>query len=223
MIEAKNLHKTYNHDLKELQVLKGINLNIKNNEIVCIAGPSGAGKSTLLHLLGGLDYPTSGSVLFDGDDIYKMPFNSLAALRNKDIGFVFQFYHLFSEFNALENVLLPAVVSARFKRKDAENRARQLLSMVGLAKRLTHRPSELSGGEQQRVAIARALINNPRALLCDEPTGNLDSKTGTQILDILFSLNKEKSVTQVLVTHNEEIAKFCTRTIYLKDGQISKN
>lgn len=221
VIEARNLSKVYNHNFKELTVLKGIELKIKKNEILGIVGPSGAGKSTLLHLLGGLDYPTSGSVFIDGVDIYKLSDDELSVLRNKKIGFVFQFYHLFAEFSAFENVLLPAVVRGRGNKKTLKKRAKELLGLLGLSQRLTHRPTELSGGEQQRVAIARSLINEPDILFCDEPTGNLDSETGAQILDTLFRLNKERGTTQVIVTHNEEIAKACNRIIHIKDGEIT--
>ncbi|MEK6715570.1 MAG: ABC transporter ATP-binding protein [Candidatus Omnitrophota bacterium] len=221
VIEARNLSKVYNHNFKELTVLKCIELKIKKNEILGIVGPSGAGKSTLLHLLGGLDEPTSGSVFIDGVDIYKLSDDELSVLRNKKIGFVFQFYHLFAEFSAFENVLLPAVVRGRGNKKILEKRAKELLGLLGLSERLTHRPAELSGGEQQRVAIARSLINEPDILFCDEPTGNLDSETGAQILDTLFRLNKERGTTQVIVTHNEEIAKACNRIIHIKDGEIA--
>lgn len=220
VIEAKNLHKVYNHKFKRLQVLKNISFNVKKNEIVCIVGPSGAGKSTLLHLLAGLDSPSQGNVLIGGIDIYRLSYDRLAVLRNEKIGFVFQFYHLFAEFSALENVLLPAVVNAKIDRHKAQKRARELLSILGLRQRLNHKPNELSGGEQQRVVIARALINEPEILFCDEPTGNLDSETGMHIMDILFHLNKEKHMTQVLVTHNERLAQSSGRIIYLEDGQI---
>ncbi|MDP1852764.1 MAG: ABC transporter ATP-binding protein [Candidatus Omnitrophota bacterium] len=220
MIEVKNLHKIYNHKFSRLEVLKGINLTIKKSEVLGVVGPSGAGKSTLLHLLGGLDNPTSGRVFIDGVDIYKLSGDALAALRNKRIGFVFQFYHLFPEFTALENVLLPGVVNGASDKKVAKKRAEGLLEILGLSRRLNHKPSELSGGEQQRVAIARALVNEPEILFCDEPTGNLDSETGKQILVILLGLQKEKKMTQVLVTHNEEIARSCDRVIHLRDGQI---
>lgn len=220
MIEARDLHKVYNHEFSRLEVLKGINLSIKKKEAVAIIGPSGAGKSTLLHLLGGLDFPTKGSVFIDGTDIARLPADALCALRNKKIGFVFQFYHLFGDFSALENVLLPAVINPGADKEGLKARARDILGLVGLSRRLAHKPSELSGGEQQRVAIARALINGPEILLCDEPTGNLDSETGKDIIDILIKLNKESEMTQVIVTHNEEIAKNCDRIIHLKDGQI---
>ena len=220
ILEARNLYKTYNHQFKKLSVLRDIKLSIKKNEVVCIMGPSGAGKSTLLHLLGGLDSPSRGDVFIDGENIYKLHPDKLAALRNSKIGFVFQFYHLFSEFNALENVLLPAIINKDFSLREADKKARGLLIAVGLGKRLNHKPNQLSGGEQQRVVIARALINDPEILFCDEPTGNLDSETGRCILDVLIRLNKEKAMTQVLVTHNRQISQVCSRIINIKDGEI---
>lgn len=223
MIEAKNLHKIYNSKLSKLEVLKGVSLNIKKNDLIGIVGPSGAGKSTLMHLLGGLDLPTKGNVFIDGVDIYKLPSDALSALRNRKIGFVFQFYHLFAEFSALENVLLPAIINSKVSIKSARQEAKFLLELMGLGRRLTHRPYELSGGEQQRVAIARALINSPEILFCDEPTGNLDSEAGRQIIEMLLTLRKEKNMTQVLVTHNEEIAKICDKVIHLKDGQLKSS
>jgi lipoprotein-releasing system ATP-binding protein len=221
MIQAKNLHKVYNHKFKQLEVLKGVDLSIRKDETLSIVGPSGAGKSTLLHLLAGLDLPTKGSVLINGVDIYSLSYDALAILRNKKIGFVFQFYHLFSEFSALENVFIPALINKKLSQKDAQRKAKDLLDMLGLGKRLDHRPAELSGGEQQRVVIARALVNDPEILFCDEPTGNLDSEAGGEIINILSRLNEEKHTTLVLVTHNEKLAQFCQRRVYLKDGQIN--
>jgi len=221
VLEANNLHKVYKNGAKELNVLKGVSLKIKEGEIASIIGPSGAGKSTLLHILGGLDQPTQGQVTFSGSDIYKLSDRDLSQIRNKDMGFVFQFYHLFSEFNVLENVLLPALCARqRLNKQELEEKAGLLLKSVRLEERKTHLPSELSGGEQQRVAIARALINSPRVLLCDEPTGNLDSKTGSEVIEMLKKLNKENNMTVVLVTHNEEVAKISGRRLYLKDGLL---
>ncbi|MDD5043983.1 MAG: ABC transporter ATP-binding protein [Candidatus Omnitrophica bacterium] len=221
MLEAKDLRKVYKNGAKELPVLKGISFKVRHGEIVSIVGPSGAGKSTLLHILGGLDKPTQGAVSLGGSDIYRLADKELALIRNEKIGFVFQFYHLFSEFNVLENILLPAMCSrAKIKGTGLEEKAETLLKHVGLEKRKTHLPSELSGGEQQRVAIARALINSPEILFCDEPTGNLDSKTGNEVVEMLKKLNKENNMTIVLVTHNEEVAKIAGTRLYLKDGLL---
>jgi predicted ABC-type transport system involved in lysophospholipase L1 biosynthesis ATPase subunit len=207
---------------RSLHVLKGVSVAIKAGETVAIIGPSGAGKSTLLHALGGLDQPSSGTVLFKGRDVYRLSANERNALRAKHVGFVFQSYHLLPELDVLENVLLPTM-SLWEMRKDAKEhrrRAEALLAAVGLSERMEHTPMELSGGEQQRVALARALINEPELLLADEPTGNLDSATGEQILSCLFSLTREKGHTLVLVTHNDEIAARCDRVIHVRDGLI---
>ena len=220
MLEAQNLHKIYKNGAKELHVLKGISLKIKQGEVVSIVGPSGAGKSTLLHILGGLDLPSEGSVNFKGEDIYKLSDKGLSQIRNEKVGFVFQFYHLFSEFNVLENVLLPALCSRSKMKTELKEKAISLLKNIGLEERKNHLPSQLSGGEQQRVAIARALINSPQILFCDEPTGNLDSKTGGEVIDMLKKLNKENNMTVVLVTHNEEVAKIAGTRLYLKDGLL---
>jgi len=220
MLEAQNLHKIYKNGAKELHVLKGISLKIKQGEVVSIVGPSGAGKSTLLHILGGLDLPSEGSVNFKGEDIYKLSDKGLSQIRNEKVGFVFQFYHLFSEFNVLENVLLPALCSRSKMKTELKEKAISLLKNIGLEERKNHLPSQLSGGEQQRVAIARALINSPQILFCDEPTGNLDSKTGSEVIEMLKKLNKENNMTVVLVTHNEEVAKIAGTRLYLKDGLL---
>lgn len=222
MIEAKNIHKIYRNGSKELHVLKGIDLRIEKGEFVSIFGPSGAGKSTLLHILGGLDEPTEGKVLLDGEDIYRQGDRKKAHIRNKKIGFVFQFYHLLPEFSALENVLLPAMINGA-KTSSGQNireKGKKLLELMGLNDRINHRPSQLSGGEQQRVVVARALVNEPRLLLCDEPTGNLDSKTGEGIIELLCRLNKEKNTTVVVVTHEEEIAKKSDRMLFMRDGML---
>jgi lipoprotein releasing system ATP-binding protein len=220
MLRAEKICKVYKDSKKELEVLKGIDLDIKRNEIVSIMGPSGAGKSTLLHILGGIDNPTSGSIFLDNIDIYTMDEKKRADVRNNKIGFVFQFYHLLPEFNAFENVMFPAVIKAARIDKQAKDRAFMLLEDMGLKKRAYHKPNELSGGEQQRVAIARALINNPRILLCDEPTGNLDSKMGEEILNILFGLNKKNNTAILIVTHDKEIGKKAHRLIEMRDGRI---
>jgi ABC-type lipoprotein export system ATPase subunit len=218
IIQTRNLCKDYNSGANTLEVLKGIELAVKKNEFLAIQGPSGAGKSTLLHILGGLDYPTKGEVWFEGDNIYSLRENERALFRNRKVGFVFQFYHLLPEFNALENVLLPSLLRSWWERRKALEYARFLLEKLGLSSRLHHRPNQLSGGEQQRLAIARALINKPQLLLCDEPTGNLDSENGRGILSLLKELNKEAETTVVLVTHDKDIAGTADRVIYLKDG-----
>lgn len=220
IIRARELSKAYKNGVSGLEVLRGVDLEIKKNEFLAIQGPSGAGKSTLLHILGGLDCPTKGTVLFEEQDIYSLNETGLAAFRNRQVGFVFQFYHLLPEFNALENVLMPALLKSWRQRKTAGDFARELLEGFGLSGRLGHRPNQLSGGEQQRVAVARALINKPQLLLCDEPTGNLDSESGKVILDLFKRLNKEAKTTIVLVTHDKDIAAVADRTVYLKDGLV---
>ncbi len=221
MVEAQNLHKIYNHSTKELHVLKGIDLKVEKGEVVSILGPSGAGKSTLLHLLGGLDRPTEGRVYLEGVDLYNISDEVRAKIRNEKVGFVFQFYHLLPEFSTLENVFLPGLISGK-KKRDLIERALQLLENVGLKDRLKHRPNQLSGGEQQRVAIARALMNEPDLLLCDEPTGNLDSDTGRRICELLWWLNDQRKKTLIIVTHEEIIAKEADRIIHLYDGRIEE-
>jgi ABC-type lipoprotein export system ATPase subunit len=221
LLEAKNIHKTYTNGKKALQVLKGIDLDIEKGKFVAIVGPSGAGKSTLLNILGGLDNPTQGEVVFEGDDIYKVKDFELSAIRNKKIGFVFQFYHLLSEFTVLENVIMPALIMSpahRVSRSPVREKAIELLNYVGLAQRTTYFPNQLSGGEKQRVAIVRGLINNPSLFLCDEPTGNLDSKTGEEIISLIKKINLENQMSVVLVTHNIELAKIADRIYHLKDG-----
>jgi lipoprotein releasing system ATP-binding protein len=219
MLEAKNVHKIYNHGAEKLHVLKGIELEVKKGGFVAILGPSGAGKSTLVHLLGGLDYPTQGEVIFDGKDMYSFSDSQLAELRNRRIGFIFQFYHLLSEFNVLENILIPALIKGKRKRNIKEE-AEVLLEHVRLKERIRYFPAQLSGGEQQRLAIARALINQPDLLFCDEPTGNLDSTTGKEIIGLIKQLNRERRMTVVLVTHNQEIAGAAEKLFYLKDGLL---
>ena len=219
-VSTKALYKSYRNGSSKLDVLKGIDLTIKNNEFVAIQGPSGAGKSTLLHILGGLDNPTKGEVFFEGSNIYDLSENERAMLRNRKIGFVFQFYHLLAELNTLENVLLPGLLKSWWERKRASSYAKSILDKLGLSQRITHRPNQLSGGEQQRVAIARALINKPEILLCDEPTGNLDSENGQNILRLIKQLNQEENVTVILVTHDKDIACVADRVVYLKDGMV---
>lgn len=216
MLRAEGIHKIYKDGKKDLQVLKGIGLEVRKGETLAIQGPSGAGKSTLLHILGGLDRPSAGKVFLDNLDLYAQRDNKRAQIRNRKIGFVFQFYHLLPEFTALENTFMPMLVRGH----DSQDKAEKILNELGLGNRLSHRPGELSGGEQQRVAIARSLINNPELLLCDEPTGNLDSKMGKEILDILFSLNKKNQTTIVIVTHDGKIAKRANRIEEMKDGRV---
>ncbi len=221
LLEAVNIHKSYHHGSSILQVLKGVDLRIEAGEIISIVGPSGAGKSTLLHILGGLDSPTQGQVILQGEDVYGLNDRGRAKIRNGKIGFVFQFYHLLPEFTALENVLLPAFVKAdETDIGQLEARGKSLLKQVGLNKRTEHKPQELSGGEQQRVAIARALINEPKVILCDEPTGNLDSETGKETIDLLRELNAKNEQTLVIVTHDENIARMSHRTILMRDGRL---
>ncbi len=221
MIEAINIHKVYTDDSdKRLQVLKGVNLKIEEASFTALVGPSGAGKSTLLHILGGLDFPTQGEVVFEGQNLYKLGDSQLSRIRNSRIGFVFQFYHLLSEFGVLENVLMPALIAGKNKSGIAQagEKALDLLGRVGLGQRLKHFPNQLSGGEKQRVAIVRALMNEPKLLLCDEPTGNLDSASSAEIMDLLKKINLENKTTVLLVTHNEEVASRAQRIHHLKDG-----
>jgi len=216
IVKAEDLHKVYRNGTSKLEVLKGIDLEIEKGDRVLIVGPSGAGKSTLLHILGGLLSPTIGSVYFEDIDLYSFSDKELAKIRNKRIGFVFQFYHLLSEFTALENVMLPGIIA----RRRVSQRAKELLHMVGLGDRMKHKPRELSGGEAQRVAIARSLINEPDILLCDEPTGNLDSAIGKTIYKMLWRINKEENKTLVVVTHNEVMREDFNKVYYIKDGRI---
>jgi len=218
MIEGVGLKKWYRMGAQTLEVLRGVSLQIRAGELAVIVGPSGAGKSTLLHLLGGLDRPSGGEVLFEGKSLSGMTERECCLLRNSAFGFVFQFYHLVPELTALENVMLPAWIGR--SKADVEGRARELLDHVGLARRADHLPAELSGGEQQRVAIARALMNKPRAVFCDEPTGNLDSATGEGILKLLLHLNKEQGTTLVVVTHEPAITRVAGKLFSLKDGQL---
>jgi len=218
MIEAYDVHKTYAAGAKKLHVLKGINLEIAQAGFVSILGPSGAGKSTLLHILGGLDKPNKGRVSFDGINLAAASDEKRALIRRDRIGFVFQFYHLLSGFSAIENVLLPACIAG--KAGAGRQKAKALLIDMGLGARLDHKPRELSGGEQQRVAIARALVNEPDVLLCDEPTGNLDSQMGESIIRLLQRLNRDKQLTLVIVTHDAEIAGKADRVFHIKDGRL---
>ncbi len=220
MLQAKCIHKVYRNGKQEIAVLKGVDLNVEKGRFVAIVGPSGAGKSTLLHILGGLDSPTRGEVILEEQDIYALSDDEVSGIRNKKIGCVFQFYHLLPEFTALENVLMPALISRRTTDdgRRMQERALEFLHQAGLSERIKHFPSQLSGGEMQRVAIVRALINQPQLLLCDEPTGNLDSKTGEEITSLIKKINLENKMTVVLVTHNLELAKLAQRVYHLKDG-----
>lgn len=221
ILEATHIRKFYSQSGQTLEVLKGIDLRIEDADFVAIVGPSGAGKSTLLHILGGLDRPSDGQVIFDGEDIYRLKDKERAKIRNVKIGFVFQFYHLLPEFTALENVLLPALIKEDRKNvKIFESKAAVLLEQMGLRERISHKPSQLSGGEQQRVAIARALINDPQIIFCDEPTGNLDSETGKEIISVLAALNQKNKQSLVVVTHDETIAQLAQRRVYIRDGKL---
>jgi lipoprotein-releasing system ATP-binding protein len=231
LIEVQNLNKSFTTDAGELQVLKGINLSIKEGEMVGVVGASGVGKSTLLHILGTLDRPTSGKVLYDGADIFSLNEDSLALFRNKTIGFVFQFHHLLPEFTAIENVMMPGLIHKESRSRGQGikglsytkimEKAEKLLNGMGLSERKGHRPGELSGGEQQRVAVARALILEPKAVLADEPTGNLDTQTGEELFNLLVNLNKEKGTSFIIVTHNESLSARCHRVLRMVDGKIA--
>ncbi len=219
MIEARELWKEYVMGRVTLQVLKGVSLKIETGGFVAITGPSGAGKSTLLHLLAALDTPTRGEVLWDGRPVSGLSDAKRAAFRNRTLGIVFQFYHLLPELSALENVMLPGMVNGH-RDPALKGRAMQCLEQVGLRDRMRHRPRELSGGEQQRVAIARALVNEPTVLLCDEPTGNLDSKTGTEVAELLISLQRQRRMGLVLVTHEADLAERAGSLVALRDGRV---
>ena len=219
IVSVRGLVKDFRMGTSTVNVLRGIDLDIARGEMLSVVGASGVGKSTLLHILGGLDRPTSGTVGYDGVDIYAMDDAALARFRNTRVGFVFQFHHLLPEFTAIENVLTPAMINGA-AREDARARAMSLLDEVGLSGRVGHRPGELSGGEQQRVAIARALMVEPAVILADEPTGNLDTHTAESVHDLLRSLNREKGLTLVVVTHNEKLAERADRTIRMVDGQV---
>ena len=219
LLSARGLSKSYTMGRRTLEVLRGVNLDVARGEFLALRGASGAGKSTLLHLIGGLDSPNAGKISFNGQNLAAFSESELTHFRNRRVGFVFQAYHLLPELTALENVCLPARV-ARISAATAEKRGRELLSRVGLQERTDHKPFELSGGEQQRVAIARALINEPELLLADEPTGNLDSHTGGEIIELLKSLRGEKHMTLAIATHDAKVAEHAERMVQLVDGQI---
>ncbi len=219
LLVVRGLCKTYDTGKRRVEVLAGIDLEMEAATTTALVGLSGAGKSTLLHLLGALDRPTAGTVFFRGEDIFKKNDRELASFRNRSIGFVFQFHHLLPEFTALENVMMPALI-ARVSKAEARAMAEELLTDVGLAQRMSHRPGELSGGEQQRVAIARALVLSPALLLADEPTGNLDMKTSDGVHAVLAELQRKKGLTLVVVTHNERLAAAMGRTVRLVDGRL---
>lgn len=219
LIQLENLKKTYTVGETEVRALRGVSYNIREGEFLAIMGPSGSGKSTLMNIIGCLDKPTSGRYLLEGEEISKLDRNRLARIRNKKIGFVFQTFNLLSRTTALENVELPLLYS-NVSGKERTQRALKALASVGLKGREYHKTNQLSGGEQQRVAIARSLLNNPSLLLADEPTGNLDSKTGNEIMNIFKNLNEEKKITLVIVTHDPDVATCARRRIYLKDGEI---
>lgn len=215
MISGKNIHKAYG----QVQVLRGVNIDIVKSEVVSIVGPSGSGKSTLLHILGTLDKADQGEVIMNGENIGNLSGKKLSAFRNKNIGFVFQFHHLLPEFSALENVCIPGWLSGR-KKKEVDTDARKLLDILGVSHRLNNKPNQLSGGEQQRVAVARALINKPAIVFADEPTGNLDTANAKELHDLFFSLREQFNQTFLIVTHNEELAQLSDRVLHMKDGLI---
>lgn len=228
LISVNRLTKSFFTPAGELRILKGVDLSIKVGEMIGIVGASGVGKSTLLHILGTLDSPTTGDVLYEGRHVFALDTASLARFRNRTIGFVFQFHHLLPEFTAIENVMMPGLISLGSggqgsrgtSLKELEKRAEGLFSELGIVERKNHRPGELSGGEQQRVAVARALILNPKVVLADEPTGNLDTTTGEDLFDLLLRLNRDRQITFVIVTHNESLAGRCHRILKMLDGRF---
>jgi lipoprotein-releasing system ATP-binding protein len=220
LVQVLDVHKSFPMGGQQVTALRGVSFDIGRGEFLAIVGASGAGKSTLLQILGTLDHPTGGRVLFDGRDVFGLPEDEQADFRNKQIGFVFQFHHLLPEFTALENVCLPALIQNR-PRADIEAEAASLLNDVGLEHRLQHKPGELSGGEQQRVAVARALMQRPALVLADEPTGNLDTHTGEALFSLLRKLNRERGTTFVIVTHNDKLSSQADRIVRMEDGTIA--
>src|SRR6187200_2651460 len=223
VISVRNLVKTYVVGEVEVRALRGVNLEVQKGEFVCVTGPSGSGKSTFMHIIGCLDRPTSGQYFLDGKDVSRMSKDELAGIRNTKIGFVFQGFNLLSRTTALDNVELPLLYNGgkdRMKTSERHRRAKEVLEIVGLSKRMDHYPNQLSGGQQQRVAIARALINNPSILLADEPTGNLDTRTSIEVMDIFQKLNTERGITVLLITHELDIAEYGTRIVQFRDGHV---
>ena len=222
LVRVEGVTKKFLHEGREVEILKGIDLAIDAGEMLCIVGASGAGKSTLLHILGTLDLPTSGRIVFENEDVTRFSSSALAAFRNRSLGFVFQFHHLLPEFNALENVMMPGMIRG-MPRATITKAATDLLNEVGLSHRLTHRPGELSGGEQQRVALARALVLEPKLILADEPTGNLDSKTSDAMHELFFDLNRRRGTTFLIVTHSRDLAGQMPRVVTMRDGSIESD
>ena len=222
LIRAEGIKKSFITDAGRLEVLRGIDIEVSEGEMIAILGASGVGKSTFLHILGTIDRPTEGSLYYQGEDVLALEERALAEFRNRKIGFVFQFHHLLPEFSALENVMMPGLISGMVP-EEVRQKAESLLGEMGLAGRLLHRPGELSGGEQQRVAVARALIMSPLVILADEPTGNLDTKTGEELFGLLKRINEEKGTTFIIVTHNESIASACSRRLTMVDGVLDEN
>ena len=221
LVQVENLSKLFYHGGRQLPVLREIDLSIQHGEMVSVVGKSGVGKSTLLHVLGTIDLPTAGKIKFEGRDITGLTPSQLADFRNRTIGFVFQFHHLLPEFTAVENVMMPLLIR-RVPRARAEHKAQELLDAMGLKERLTHRPGELSGGEQQRVALARAVVMEPKLLLADEPTGNLDTATGEATLDLFFELNRKFNMAMMIVTHNADLADRMPRNLRMVDGRLEE-
>jgi lipoprotein-releasing system ATP-binding protein len=219
LLEGRGLAKSYRADGRGVDVLRELDIEVERGEMVAIVGASGVGKSTLMHLLGTLDVPDAGTVFLEGRDLFALPEAERLTLRNRTIGFIFQFHHLLPEFTALENVAMPLLI-ARIPDAEAMARARTILSELGLSERVDHRPAQLSGGEQQRVAVARALVTSPSVVLADEPTGNLDSRTSRDLVALFTSLHHERGLTSVIVTHSAAIASICDRVLFLEDGRL---